>query len=185
MSCLIAWKSCAVGTFLAVCTAAHAQPTAPDITPLPATVATQWPQLKARGKALLTWFGFRVYYGTLWTTNGGATLTEPFALELQYLRNFEGEALATRSIDEMKGQGVGTEAQHAAWLVEMRKAFPNVKENDRIIGMHIPGKAAKFFHNGQLVHEVLDPVFAKAFFDIWLSPKTSQPAMRKSLLAEN
>jgi hypothetical protein len=181
-----AWLAiCGVGTFLAF-SAVFAQTGAEkDAPPLPAVVTSEHPQLKMRGKGLLTWFGFRVYNATLWTSNGTASRTEPYALELQYLRNLDGEALATRSIDEMKGQGVGTEAQHEAWLPEMRKAFPNVKTNDRIVGLHLPGKGAKFFHNGKLTHEVNDVTFARAFFDIWLSPKTSQPALRRSLLGES
>jgi hypothetical protein len=152
--------------------------------PLANAISTEYPQLKVRGRGLLTWFGFRVYFATLWTTQGGASLSEPYVLDLQYLRALDGEALATRSIDEMKGQGVGTEAQYGPWLLEMRRAFPNVKANDRITGLHLPGKGARFFHNGTLTHEVNDATFAKAFFDIWLSPKTSQPGLRKQILGE-
>ncbi len=182
-------RSCAAVMVVALISASgFAQSTQPaqqptNVLPLYESVNAEIPNLRARGKALLTFFGFRVYNGTLWTTGGGG-LNAPFALDLQYLRNFEGEALAKRSVDEMRGQGIGTETQYEKWMKDMIRAFPNVKANDRITGVHLPGKGAKFFHNGKLTAEINDTDFARAFFDIWLSPKTSQPAMRSELLGE-
>lgn len=150
--------------------------------PLPSVLAAQFPQLKVRGNGLLTWYGIRIYRATLWTQGGELDLNAPYVLQLQYLRSLEGEALATRSIEEMKGQGVGNDALYALWLAQMRKAFPNVKANDRIAGLHLPGTGARFYFNGSLTHEIKDAAFAKAFFDIWLGPKTSQPGLRKQLL---
>jgi Chalcone isomerase-like len=170
---------CAAGITMFTALSASAQ----EVKPLPSTVSAENPALKLRGKTLLRVFGFRIYHGFLWTQESGDALKETHALDLEYLRNFEGEALATRSIDEMKSQGIGSEAQYEPWLKEMRRIFPNVKPNDRITGVHMPGKGAKFFHNGKPTGEVNDPEFAKAFFDIWLSPKTTQPGMRKELLA--
>ncbi len=170
-----------IAFFVSICAAGFVF--AQDTKALPALVSAEHPTLKVRGKGLLRMFGFRIYNGVLWTKEGSEALTEPHALDLEYLRNFEGEVLATRSIDEMKSQGIGSEAQYEVWVKEMRRVFPNVKPNDRITGVHVPGKLAKFFHNGKPTGEVNDPAFAQAFFDIWLSPKTTQPAMRKELLA--
>lgn len=35
----------------------------------------------------------------------------------------------------------------------------------------------------KVVGEVADPEFARLFFGIWLSPNTSEPALRQALLA--
>jgi hypothetical protein len=40
-----------------------------------------------------------------------------------------------------------------------------------------------FLLNGQPAGEIRDPEFARLFFGIWLSPRTSEPAMRRALLA--
>ena len=37
---------------------------------------------------------------------------------------------------------------------------------------------------GRVVGEVADAAFARLFFGIWLSPKTSEPALRQALLAQ-
>jgi hypothetical protein len=39
-----------------------------------------------------------------------------------------------------------------------------------------------FLLNGRPLGEVRDPDFARVFFGIWLSPRTSEPALREALL---
>jgi hypothetical protein len=57
-----------------------------------------------------------------------------------------------------------------------------VKAGDRIMGVHRPGNGASFWVNGQASGEILDTEFSEMFFGIWLSPKTSEQAMRTALL---
>jgi hypothetical protein len=64
----------------------------------------------------------------------------------------------------------------------MTRLFPDVKAGDRITGVHRPGESAAFFVNGRAVGEVREARFASLFFGIWLSPRTSQPALRAALL---
>ena len=47
---------------------------------------------------------------------------------------------------------------------------------------YIPGKEARFYNRDKFIASVTDPEFARAFFDIWLSEKTSAPAVRAKLL---
>ena len=82
----------------------------------------------------------------------------------------------------MRRQADISDAQAAAWLAEMQAAFPDVKAGDRISGSHEPGVAAQFFVNGQPSRRVADATFARLFFGIWLSPQTSEPALRQQLL---
>lgn len=128
-------------------------------------------------------YGFQIYNAYLWTPDGAAfDRTKPFALDIEYLRNFEGKALAERSIDEKRAQGIGNEAVYAKWLAEMIRVFPNVKPNDRLTGVATAQRTARFFHNGKFTGEVTDPEFTDAFFGIWLNEKTSQRRFRDRLL---
>jgi Chalcone isomerase-like len=141
------------------------------------------PALKLRGGGLLRMFGFQIYNSYLWTPDGGTfDWKKPYALDIQYLRNFEGKKLAERSIDEMRGLGIGSDATYAKWLAEMIRVFPDVKPNDRLTGVFTANRTAKFFHNGKLTGEVNDSDFADAFFGIWLHEKTSQPKLRALML---
>ena len=60
--------------------------------------------------------------------------------------------------------------------------FPDVAEGDRISGVHKPGQAARFHVNGRYAGELADGEFARLFFGVWLSPQTSEPALRDALL---
>ena len=131
-------------------------------------------------------WGFEVYDAKLWTRPGFAPAQyaqHPFALELQYLRGLKGEAIARRSLDEMKRQGTINGAQGQAWLDAMQGLFPDVQKGDRITGVHKPEQGAEFWVNDRLVGQVNDPQFAQLFFGIWLPPQTSVPDVRKALLA--
>ena len=75
-----------------------------------------------------------------------------------------------------------SEAQATRWKAEMLRVVPDVKKGDRILGVHRPGIGAAFWVNGKPHGEIRDAEFAKLFFGIWLSPKTSEPKMRDILL---
>lgn len=153
--------------------------------PLPPEVTALLPDLKVRGGGLLRIWGFQVYHAWLWTLGGGAyDPARPFALDIEYLRNFTAQALAERSIEEMRGQGRGSEAVYPRWLAEMQRVFVDVKPGDRLTGVATPERHARFFYNGSLRGEIADPAFTDAFFAIWLSERSSQARFRDLLIGK-
>ena len=137
------------------------------------------------GNARLRVWGFEVYDVQLKAEPGfdSARFADVrLALELSYLRNLKGADIAERSLDEMRNLETIAPAQAEVWLGAMRNLFPDVKKGDRLAGIHQPGRGAVFYLNDRLLGEVADPRFSRLFFGIWLSPKTSQPAMRETLL---
>ncbi len=159
--------------------------TAGPLTPLPAEVKEALPEARQLGQTRLRVWGFQIYDARLWASpNFEATryTSQPAALELSYLRDFEAKAIAERSIQEMRRSASISTEQENRWLSEMQRVFPNIKTGDRLLGIHQPGQGARFWFNGQTRGEIRDAEFAKLFFGIWLSPKTSEPAMREALL---
>ena len=153
-------------------------------TPEP-TLDTALKDHQAVGQARLRVWGFEVYDASLWTAPGFDAqryAEHRFGLELSYLRSFKGRDIAERSIDEMRGIAAITPEQATRWLAAMSTLFPDVQRGDRITGVHVPGSGARFYLNGRLRGELADENFSRLFFGIWLSPKTSQPAMRATLL---
>jgi hypothetical protein len=160
--------------------AAPAHASAPD-----ASLATALQSKQVVGSARLRVWGFEVYDARLFAGPGfdsGRFAEQPLALELSYLRNLKGPDIAERSLDEMRDLEAIAPAQIDLWLAAMRNLFPDVKKGDRLTGVHQPGRGAVFYLNDRLLGEVADPRFSRLFFGIWLSPKTSQPAMRETLL---
>ena len=83
----------------------------------------------------------------------------------------------------MQGVEAFTAEQGRRWLAEMTRLFPDVKKGDRLTGVYQPGAGVAFLYNDRPAGEVRDPDFARVFMGIWLSPRTSEPAMRTQLLA--
>jgi hypothetical protein len=152
---------------------------------VPSELAGELAEARLQGSARLTWFGLRVYDARLWVGpefDPARYAEQRFALALHYLRALNGPAIAERSLEEMRRVGSVDATQGQRWLDAMRQTFPDVRDGDRIVGLHRPGEAARFFYNGEPRGQVGDGEFARLFFGIWLSSRTSQPEMRVSLL---
>lgn len=144
-----------------------------------------FPGSRLRGQAQLRLLGFGIYQAQLWTLPGfraDQPLEQPVLLQLTYLRDFEGPAIAQRSLEEMRRAAPLAEAQAQRWLASMERLFPHVRAGERLAGLYTPGQGARFWHDTQPLGEVADAEFARRFFGIWLAPTTSQPALRLSLL---
>lgn len=161
-------------------------PAMPDAHAPPPETQTALPDARLHGTGVLKFFGLRVYEARLWTRAGFRPddyAGQPFALELRYDRRLEGDAIAERSLAEMRRVGSYTDEQGRRWMALMLQAFPNVVAADRLLGLHDGRGGVRFFHNGRPTAQLQDAEYARLFFGIWLAPQTSAPALRQALLA--
>jgi hypothetical protein len=138
------------------------------------------------GSARLRFFGLDVYDARLWVTpdfRAGSYALHGLMLELAYLRRLSGQSIAERSLQEMRRASPLAPTQAQDWLAAMQAAFPDVKAGDRLTGLHSPGVGARFWFNGQPRAVIRDPEFSRLFFGIWLAESTSEPQLRRALLA--
>ena len=147
----------------------------------PDAVRALAPQAALRGEGNLRWFGLPVYRARLWAT-GNDWSTGPYALEIRYARALRGADIAARSVEEIRRIAGPEPAQLQRWGEAMRRMFPDVADGDALVGVRLAGGGTQFFHNGNPLGALDDPEFAPAFFGIWLSPRTSAPALRRQLL---
>lgn len=138
--------------------------------------------LQPVGQGTFSWLGLRVYDAALWAPNGRLDLSRPYALVVRYARALDRESIAERSIEEIAHLGLGSREQLGVWGARLRTLAPDVAEGDEIAGVHRPGKGARFYLNGRLLGEIDDPAFSRAFFAIWLDPRTSAPELRAALI---
>jgi hypothetical protein len=151
---------------------------------IPECVQTHIPTARMVGQSRLKMYFFKIYDAILYAPNGQFDQTQPFALSLGYLRDFDGADIAQRSINEMRDLGYRNTAQLAQWLIQMELSFPNIIAGDVLTGVVDEQQHTRFYFNGKPTHTVADPEFTQAFFAIWLDSKTSQPKMRVQLLGE-
>ena len=140
------------------------------------------PQARLVGTGTFTWFGFHAYDGALFAADGAYQDGRPFALELTYARDFTGNAIARRSIDEIRKLGVASDAELASWLIVLKALFPDIRKGDRLAGVMTAYGTTQFLHNGLMVGMTRDIRLGRAFFAIWLDQRTSAPDFRAGLL---
>ena len=153
--------------------------------PPPAEIGVAMPSARLQGFGTMRFVGLPIYDVHLWSGAGfdaSRYETQTFALELRYARKLAGAAIAQRSIAEMRRTGTLDDRQADAWQAAMTQAFPDVAPGDRLTGVHAPGEATRFFHNGRPTSAVADPTFGRLFFGIWLAGTTSEPGLRRQLI---
>lgn len=141
--------------------------------------------LHQAGEGTLHFWGMEIYRARLWVSPGfdaNDYAALPLALELSYQRAFSAEAIARRSITEMRRVGPFSAEQATRWQQALQAALPDVQPGDRITGLHQPGSGVTFTTPERTVGSVADPEFARLFFGIWLSPQSSEPKLRAELL---
>jgi hypothetical protein len=156
-------------------------------TAIPVPVRNEIGDARLAGQGNYRWFGIKIYDAQLWVGDQGYRPAAPesakFALILTYARDLYGKHIARTSIDEISKLGFGTKEQHEVWLNRMESLFPDVHEGTQISGIYLPDHGARFYLNGKFVGEIADREFARAFFAIWLDPRTSASSLRNSLLS--
>ena len=155
---------------------AHASP------PLPVALAAEMPMLRPLGEGRLRWFGLHVYDSSLWVPGEAWSPEVVFALDIRYAMSIKGRDLTRRSLEEMRKLGFSDPARLKRWEEAMDRVFPDIRPGDRLVGVSIPGREARFYSQERLLGTVPDAEFARAFFAIWLDEKTSEPGLRARML---
>ena len=137
---------------------------------------------KLQGSGKLTWWGFHVYDAFFYRS--GSVHSPEFALDLRYHRALSGHAIADRSVEEMKRLGVA-DAKAQIWGKELASFLPNVEPGQNLTAIYLPKQGTTFYYEGKPIAQIPGADFSKAFFGIWLDPKTSAPKLREQLLGKN
>lgn len=138
--------------------------------------------VKLQGSGKLTWWGLHVYDASFY--RGANPYSAEFVLDLRYNRSFSGETIANRSADEMKKLGI-PENQAQIWGKQLATFLPNVEPGQNLTATYMPKQGTTFYFQGKALGQIPGSDFSKAFFGIWLDPKTSAPKLREQLLGQN
>ena len=83
----------------------------------------------------------------------------------------------------MKKIGV-SDHQAALWGRELAGILPNIESGQSLTAIYTPKLGTVFYHDGKRIAQISGAEFSKAFFGIWLDPKTSVPKLRNELLGQ-
>lgn len=133
-------------------------------------------------EARLTHLFWDVYDIALYAPKGRYAADGPFALEITYLLGLKGEDIAKVAKNEMARLGMRDSDTLKKWHDQMVNIFPDVEKGERLVGIKGADGYTYFYNNGGFIGSVQDHAFSQYFFDIWLSPNTSRPRLRRELL---
>ncbi len=74
------------------------------------------------------------------------------------------------------------EIRLATWNNQLKSIFPDVKNGTILSAVYFPGKNTVFYEDNNAIGAIKGDDFARLFFGIWLSEKSSKPELRRNLL---
>ena len=158
-------------------------PVARAATGLPAAMPER-AQLKKVGGGQLSWLGFDIYDGSLWTGSGryeGFGPGQMVALSLWYQRSFTVDELL--GITEKAWARLGRDpAWRESRLASLRVLWSDVSPGQNMTTVVEAGGATRFYDEQRLVGRIDDPEFGPAFLAIWLDPRSIVRDLRVQLL---
>jgi len=148
----------------------------------PLLATAQQDDLVLVGEARLKVLLWSVYDSRLYSSDGSYQESQrPVRLDITYLRNIAASALVERTGAEWQQLGIPAQQQQP-WLQALSGLWPDVRANDTL-ALHVDEQnRSTFYLNGETLGSIEDADFSRAFLDIWLSPNTTRPELRLSLL---
>ena len=149
----------------------------------PPEIATSIHAATPVGSGELNKLVFHVYDASFWSDSGGIS-EPPYALSIVYDMDFTKEDLIERTVKELKHVSSLPDDKLQHYSAQLSSIWPDIRKGDRITAFTGDAKQTVFYYNGKKVGQIGDTEFTTAFFGIWLSPKSSEPGMRKELLGQ-
>lgn len=140
------------------------------------------PALQKIGETELRVMFWRIYTAELFASTLPYDRNQyPQMLSLTYQRTIKQQDLLNATQTQWQHLGIAPEKQ-TQWLNQLATLWPDVEKGDQLTVLVDTAKQSHFFSHSQHLGSVDDPAFSQAFLDIWLSERTSHPALRAELL---
>ena len=140
-------------------------------------------EFKSVGQSRFEYYFWDVYDAKLATPSGKYQFGQhPVKLSLTYLRDFAAKDIVKATNEQW--QHLGKTDLLGKFDQQLLALWPDIKEGETLSFITDMQGIGTFYHNDTKLGGIDDSQFADNFLAIWLSPKTSQPDMRKQLIGE-
>ena len=141
-------------------------------------------KLKKVGQGTMSWLFIDIYQAALFTGNGKYQRGQyPQALRIHYQRDISKKALLKATQQQWQHLSIEADLYHD-WLQQLERLWPDIKEGDQLIFLLSSNGEGHFYYNNKKLGAIENRVLSEAFLSIWLSPKTSEPKLRRKLIGE-
>lgn len=149
---------------------------------LPQAVQQQLNNTEPVGTGRLRFMFVDVYNITLFGQDRGFNSKQLYALKIDYLVPIKGQAIADRTIVEIKKQPFNDAQKLMKWQRDMREFLPDVDKGVSLTGFKDGNGHTHFYHDEKWIGKIQDPQFTERFFAIWLGENASESKLRRQLL---
>ena len=166
---------------------AHANSMGKD-TSIPEILPTNFSELQFKevGKAKFSVLFWDIYNSSLYTKSGAYSHSKPsesLIFKIVYLKDITTEDLLERTIEQWQHLQVPV-SQYSLYVPILKAMWPDISSGDSLT-MLVDNNLSIFYLNHKKIGVIEQQEFSKLFLDIWLSPNTSQLALRNKLLNGN
>jgi len=147
-----------------------------------------WQQLQLVGEAELKFFFWNVYEARLYSDSGNFVFleTKPFALELQYQRQFSSQQLVEETRKQWQAIGIDADSEDNTSRLRILETMLSDLDKGDVITRYVDTQgSSNFYYNGRLLGTIADSAFTGQFAAIWLSEKTTRPDFRDNLIRQS
>ena len=103
--------------------------------------------------------------------------------EITYQRDITKQQLIERTVEQWQKMKI-TDIDYRAYVAELNNLWPNISSGDKL-ALQVGDSSSHFYFNDNYLGSVEGQQFAQLFLGIWLSPNTTEPELRKTLLEGN
>lgn len=124
-----------------------------------------------------------LYHSQLLTTSGDYPVlqeNEALLFKINYFADISRDDLIERTVEQWQHIGIA-ELTYQQYLDDLNNIWPDIVKGDSL-ALVINNGHSHFYFNENYIGKITDDKFGQLFIDIWLSEKTSQPALRSALL---
>lgn len=133
------------------------------------------------GEARLSFFGFVIYEGQLFTEGGRPFAPgEPVALEIRYRRDFSAQQMLQATYDEL-GRVEGRAPDQRELVSRLASCFRDVTDGDSFLDISRSADQLELKLNGARTCDVRAPRVGERFLSIWLSDNSRFPRLSRRL----
>lgn len=140
------------------------------------------PSLRHVGQAEFSYLFWDIFDASLYAAGQRFSWQAPFALSLEYRREFSAEDLTTETIKSMERLTNWPKSELAAFRTTLVPCMANVEEGDRFTAVSPDADTAVLFLNGEERCRLRKPGIRRDYFSIWLSPNSAFPEETRKLL---
>lgn len=142
-------------------------------------IASELGSARMLGASAYRFLTVPVFDAELWSDQQRFSWDAAFALSLTYRRDFDRDALISRTLSGMAERAQITSRE--ALSERLRTCFSDVRAGDRFTGVSTGADSARFYLNGRRTCEITWPGFSRSFFGIWLDARGGDRAFSERL----